>query len=467
LLRTVLGWSIGSSNDESSGPDKVTLSRRGTFRLEPKSGIPARLEVPYSEEDLSGKNMALGLGILAAVLVAVYSASQKLIPAPMVRPPLLQEEDVLAVQAAKYEGIILIGAPRMAKDRTIETAVHKITHRSVHRIPLLDAELSKAFIETKLEEVRKLPTTGKDGYVDSQGCIWVLVSNLESQLVTAESRTLVLQLLEKLFEAATDDPRRVVIVSSAFDPIAHFEEIFEHEREGIYKDPIPEVELSRSSLVLSRFRRRYLPVFCPETREPPVWENWLRYNPSKWPHTAQVELRAYTPLLGLEKEIRSAWHESKVPLEMLAHTVKNKAHVYYELLWTSCTRSEKLVLIQLAQEGFVNPKSRETMTQLIAKGLITEHGAIFNYTFRGFLRGIERSHVIHAWESMEGSGLWVVAGRLIASSMVAGGVFYLLTQDFSVQSLLPIISGTGVFEVPIVRNLLARVSGKPASVDTA
>jgi len=102
---------------------------------------------------------------------------------------------------------------------------------------------------------------------------------------------------------------------------------------------------------------------------------------------------------------------------------------------------------------------------LVAKGLITERPAptIFNYTFRAFLREIERDQVVHEWERMEGSGLWVVAGRLIASTLVAGGLFYLLTQDFSVQTLLPIISGSGFFGVPLIRDLLARVSMKPGA----
>jgi hypothetical protein len=59
--------------------------------------------------------------------------------------------------------------------------------------------------------------------------------------------------------------------------------------------------------------------------------------------------------------------------------------------------------------------------------------------------------VIQEWEWTEGRGLWVTAGRLIGSSVVAGGIFYLLTQDVSVQSLIPVVSGTGLFGTPIVR----------------
>ncbi len=57
----------------------------------------------------------------------------------------------------------------------------------------------------------------------------------------------------------------------------------------------------------------------------------------------------------------------------------------------------------------------------------------------------------------------MTAGRLVGSSLLAGGLFFLLTQDLSVQSLLPIISGTGVFGLPIVRELLARFSGGSSS----
>jgi hypothetical protein len=124
------------------------------------------------------------------------------------------------------------------------------------------------------------------------------------------------------------------------------------------------------------------------------------------------------------------------------------------------------VLIQLAQEGFVTAQSWDVVASLVAKGLIVERPVpmIFNHTFRDFLIDIERSGIIHEWEQMEGNGLWQVAGRLVGASLLAGGLFFLLTQDFSVQSLLPIVSGTGMFGAPLFRTLIARVSGKALEV---
>lgn len=64
------------------------------------------------------------------------------------------------------------------------------------------------------------------------------------------------------------------------------------------------------------------------------------------------------------------------------------------------------------------------------------------------------------WEQVEGQGLWVVAGRLIASSVAVGGLFFLLTQGYSVEGLLPVLSGTGVFGIPLARNVIARFTSK-------
>ena len=53
-------------------------------------------------------------------------------------------------------------------------------------------------------------------------------------------------------------------------------------------------------------------------------------------------------------------------------------------------------------------------------------------------------------------------GTAIGSSLILGVLFFLLTQDVSVQSLLPVLSGTGLFSIPVVRAALARLSGKAA-----
>jgi hypothetical protein len=286
--------------------------------------------------------------------------------------------------------------------------------------------------------------------------------------VDEECRRLVLKLLDKLLISHDDHPRAVVVTTSV-DPIAHFQELFSEERDGIYTDDAPEVSLSRAALLLSRFERWYVPLATLDsTRCRHAWDSWWRYKAKNWPEAMKVEFEGIGPLVQVAGEVTAAFAgeigEEKVPVPFakLVREVRRRANAYYELLWTSCTRKEKLVLIQLAQEGFVTAQSWDVVAALVAKGLIVERPVptIFNHTFRDFLLDIERSGVVQEWERMEGNGLWQVSGRLIGASLLAGGMFYLLTQDFSVQSLLPIVSGTGMFGAPLFRTIVAKVSGK-------
>jgi hypothetical protein len=249
-----------------------------------------------------------------------------------------------------------------------------------------------------------------------------------------------------------------LIVTTTIDPSTHFSEIFQEERQDIYKTSVPEVELNRWSLVLSRIRRCYIAAVG---KSP--WHSWYFYDPTKWRETLDLETSNHRLLSAVGSELKRAWvHEHSIAMDDLRRAIRSRADTCYQLLWTSCTRSEKLVLIQLAQEGLINPKSRETLDELIAKGIVIPGAAptLFNLTFRDFLQDIERTGVVQKWERMEGNGLWVISGRIVASVLAVGGAFYFLTQGFSVQSVLPIITGTGFLGVPLVKNVAGLLSSK-------
>jgi hypothetical protein len=265
----------------------------------------------------------------------------------------------------------------------------------------------------------------------------------------------------------------VVVVTTNVDPVAHFEEIFAEERKGIYQSSVPEVELSRFAVLLTRFSRCYVPFRCDDPSDDP----WWNYQKAQWPQVLEWETRSVA-LQRVRRELQHKWKKAVAggtsggkdgpSIDELSRAIAHRAAALYQLLWTSCTRREKLVLVQLAQEGFVTPQSADVVAALRAKGLIVLRPgpAVFNHTFRAFLRQIERTDVVRGWERMDGRGLWVVAGRLIGSSVLAGGLFFLLTQGYSVEGLLPVLSGTGVFGIPIVRNLLARFSSKTSTGGT-
>jgi hypothetical protein len=394
---------------------------------------------------------------------------------PFIAGPTLQEQ-LGQLSPQGMETILLIGPPRRKKDKFVGIAIRRKFRRMevtpgslpADRIQLLDQTLDDASIAQLVERINVMAER-PNAPLAPDGRLWLHMSNLEAQLENATSRAQVLKLLERLRDTRSSKVAKVIIVTTSVDPIANFEEVFGTERKGIYDDVVPEIGLSRSSLLLSLFRRCYLPIKC-ERSAVERWEHWLEYQPARWKKTLDCEAATFEPLMHIAREMRGCtWTRGGPSLDELADVFAARAQATYQLLWTSCTRSEKLVLIQLAQEGLVNPKSYHVVSRLILKGLVVSKPglSVFNYTFRQFLREIERDQVVNEWERMEGTGLWVTAGRLVGSSLLAGGMFFLLTQDLSVQTLLPVVSGTGLFGLPIVRDLLARFAGRSSDARAA
>jgi hypothetical protein len=472
FVRAVLGWSPFMTTT-ATRHDRVQATARGdelTFTPTIAGHSPiitARLQDGLAR-DLSRPRSIYGLAILIIAFGGLCWARRRL-SRPSFLPSSSISKELSNVSRSGNEGVFLIGAPRTGKDQVVRRAVQRVAGEGVlDRIHLLDKDITDEYIATQVKRIDALIAGAIAGDPARRRPVWIHLSNAESQMVTAKSRTQLLQLLEKLLDRGSGPVSRVLVVTTSVDPIATFEDLFAQERKQIYKNSVPEVELGRSTLLLSRFRRAYLPlagVDC-ATR----WGHWLNYDPRTWQETLRLEVAGYEALEPIGQELRDAWSHDRGPSrERLARTIAAKAQATYELLWTSCTRSEKLVLIQLAQEGVVNPKCHDVIGCLAAKGLVVSQPGltVFNYTFRRFLREIEREHIVSQWEHMEGTGVWVTAGRLIGSSMIAGGVFFLLTQDMSVQSLLPILSGTGVFGLPIVRDLLSRFTGRAVDLSKA
>src|SRR4029079_495525 len=199
---------------------------------------------------------------------------------------------------------------------------------------------------------------------------WVHISNLETQLVAKNSRAERFRMFELLqarsLEKDVKERRVALIVTTTIDPSAHFAEIFQEERQEIYKTTVPEVELNRWSPVLSSLRRCYI---RPVGKSP--WRSWYFYDPTKWRDTLDLETSNHRLLAAVGSDLeRARVPQHSLSMDDLRRAIRSRADTCYHLLWTSCTRSEKLVLIQLAQEGLINPKSRDTLDELIANGLV-------------------------------------------------------------------------------------------------
>jgi hypothetical protein len=461
-VRALLAVSLFNSTSPPLNDVKITAFR-GSPILETQdpNGAPLAASVWSSGTEFRWLRWGLMALILAGTLAAAYWARYHLSPPRASGVPTFNQ--VLGLLGSEgSHGVMLIGPPRTQKD----TLVTKAVKAPICRFPLLDATIDDKF-RGEADAIVTARAADRN-CLDSKGRLWIHVSNLEAQLVSAEQRTAVLDFLESLLKRKVGEPARIVVVTTNIDPIAQFKEIFTTERKGIYDDGIPEVQFSRSSLLLSRFHRCFFPI-----KEQSHTDPWWNYDPEDWPRALAWEAADYPPLVEVSSAVTAVLQDAKglrprVERAELLQLFQNKALATYDLIWASCTRCEKIALIQLAQEGFVTTANREIVWGLVNKGLIVERPmpAIFNASFREYLRDIEHNKVVEQWEREDGDGLWVVAGRLVASTLIAGGLFYLTTQDFSVDSLLPVVSGTGLFGAPAVRALFARISARAAPVAT-
>jgi hypothetical protein len=465
-IRSLLAWWPGGAMDSPRKPEVKVTSDGTELRLRSSvEHVPIVLAGNIAgaiTQAPSGWRLWLGVVIVLTVYGGLFWAYAKLdTPRHAAAPDL--DKQLAALSTKGGDGVLVIGPPRTRKDELVRREIEKVAGRpAAVSIRLLDVKLTQGYIDRTIYDTYRIIEQRGQNARDVFGRVWIHVSNLETQLVSVESRAHVLRLLERLLKEDEHRISKTVVVTTSVDPVATFEEVFDQERQCVYIDALPEVELSRSSLTFSRLSRCYVPIRLRNSGR--LWRSWLTYNPVKWRDTLSLEADGYEPLQRIAQELKDGpWKSTRrVSLEELSRVFTARAQASYELLWNSCTRSEKLVLVQLAQEGLVNPKNLTVASALMAKGLVVDRPRprIFNYTFRAFLQRIERRQVVNEWEQGQGNGLWVTAGRLIGSSMVAGGLFFMITQGLSVQSLLPVVSGTGVFGIPVVRDVIARATGK-------
>jgi hypothetical protein len=73
--------------------------------------------------------------------------------------------------------------------------------------------------------------------------------------------------------------------------------------------------------------------------------------------------------------------------EQLLDEISERAEQYYSALWRTCAPNEQVVLMQIAQTGLVNGKTRKDVRRLLARGLLRRDPQLrlMNETFRRFV----------------------------------------------------------------------------------
>ncbi len=134
-------------------------------------------------------------------------------------------------------------------------------------------------------------------------------------------------------------------------------------------------------------------------------------------------------------------------LEILA-----RADAYYRAEWAACSEEEKLVLIQLAQEGLVNPKAKTTVWRLMTKGLVMRDPVfrIMNQSFGRFVSSAVPPDTIKKWEQEDAHAPWDTILLTVALGVAA---FLFITQQAFFETWMAYLTGLGAAVPALVRVL--------------
>ena len=120
--------------------------------------------------------------------------------------------------------------------------------------------------------------------------------------------------------------------------------------------------------------------------------------------------------------------------EPFAVAAVDAAEPHYRSIWDLCSQEEKLVLVQLAQEGLVNPKRTDVMRRLARRGLVRvdPRYALVNDSFALFVSTVESPERVAGWETAAKLQTW----RKMSVPLYALAVVVIALVLYTEQSLL-------------------------------
>jgi hypothetical protein len=329
--------------------------------------------------------------------------------------------------AALESDVLLLGLPLARKDET----VRQWLGYTPPRVNLYTARCSENWLA---EITARLSLELAVLSSEAPGHIWVHISNLETKLGDPQDRQAVAGLLENLVTMDVGGRRPRLIVTSTIDPVFHFDSMLGDGRKKTYENPLTEPELQRFSRLLHNFRKAQVAGAKTKGAE---------YTAKDARTIAYDECQHHPALLAIGEEV--AQSAPYLRREALLARIAERAEALYKLFWACCTRSERLLLIQLAQTGLVNPLCLDILQALARKGLVLPgpRPRIVNETFRRFVATAEAPADVRRWENEAGESSWLVIRNVLFVLIIAGLAVVAMTQRDAMQTVTAVLTGVG------------------------
>ena len=140
--------------------------------------------------------------------------------------------------------------------------------------------------------------------------------------------------------------------------------------------------------------------------------------------------------------------------DQIVELVKSNASAIYQNLWNLSTRSEKIMLIELANENLINPNNWDVALRLYRRGLLKRDPLhrICNESFKQFILRMARIENVAAWREDSGSN-WQNIRAPLYVLVIGATVFLAATQPSFVNSVVA-FAAAGAASMPFLINLI-------------
>lgn len=298
----------------------------------------------------------------------------------------------------------------------------------------------------------------------------LIIEHLEARSADKEWRQAVLQLLDGKTEGC-------VILTSELDPLYGLTQALHHR-----------IGYLRSLRSEDKEKRAEIDATCHELRrELAEWANALRgVRKIREASPGFPAFQVGSPYAVLHAKLAEECGPAEELVEIGSRFLKrpdldsyrwndivgfvlDAAEPYYRSIWELCSRDERLVLIQLAQTGFVNPKREAIAHRLGRRGLVIlePRYRLMNRSFQSFVCAAETQERVTDWEQTGATFSWARLGTPLyaLAAMVIAVLLYAEQGLFT--NLLAVATG-GVATLGSLRSIYASMKkvtpaeGKPA-----
>ena len=279
----------------------------------------------------------------------------------------------------------------------------------------------------------------------------VVVDRFEFDLENPDTSRRKLKLLEQLVYVEN----KLIILISAVDPMFYLTSASLQNRDQAAGDhPDTDQTLDRWAHLFTLFQKRERKnlsgTYLPHTNEP--WTGMIR---EECAHSAELRSIGY--------EILNAHRRDQFPPspEQVLEEVSERAEVYYRVLWSTCAPEERLVLYQLAQDGWANPKNHRGIQQLVRRKMIRKGSGyhIMNESFCSFVRNARRPEELAQWEEEESHSAWSAMKLGLGTALLMFGAWLIYAQQDVFQLGIGYLAALGTASGAIL-NLARTVTGR-------